>query len=224
MPYCTGVVPYTRLNNSSTDPYGDGTLYPLSLSPEVFAWVFWRVKAWRFWGNLSFGGAFDIDGEIAFDRTFYRNATEGALICAENNIPSSPFTAPTDLLPIEFEGTQDGDAVDLELSVLMRVRASTFGSAYRATMLDVDNTLRCYFAAQLFVTGPSQTATFLQSEELDDTTGDNTVSLELPGIEPIQITMFQPDSTNAILTNAVIEPAEYFEWGGTYDSETGLFV
>lgn len=87
-------------------------------------------------------------------------------------------------------------------------------------MLDVTGDFRCYFAAQLFVSSPSQTAIILSTEELEDTITANTVTLQLPGIEPIELPMFEPN-TSAELADGLIEPAEYYEWGGTYDSETG---
>jgi hypothetical protein len=225
LPFCTGVVPYNRINSTTTDPIGEGTLYPLTLSPEVFATVFWRVRAWKFSGTFAFlstRNGTTYEGTTTFEKTLYRTATEVTLACSANTATQSPFT--TELEDnIIFGGTattnDESESVDVQLSVKMAVRAGL--SNIRMAMLQTStNQLQCYLAAQLFATVSPSTVADASTEELPLTDAVGEMTLFLPGDQSqgIPLTMFGDSAT---LTDVKIEPAEYYEWGGTYDSETG---
>jgi hypothetical protein len=226
-PFCLRRVPYFRTNNSNLEPYGEGTIYPLTMTPAQFAACFWRVKSWRFSGNIAFnftvvGSGINYVGESDFDLTFPRDTDESRLICQANTVPNSPFTTinQSDMY-IDGTKTQSGVTTDAVFRFTVRMSTRTVGlSTLRMAALDENEMLQCYFGATLFaaVHPSGGTVAVAQSEEYEDSAPGGSISLVLPGQEPISLTMF---GTSPVLTDVTIEPAEYFEWGGIYDSETG---
>ncbi len=219
LPFCLGRVPYFHRQNLSQLGYGEGTDYPLELTIAQYAACFWRVKKWQFTGEFAYSDA-SVSGSSSFNFTFTRPHNESELICLQNRSTQGPFPEAPNEEDLEFTGTittEDGtEDIDLRLTCDLGYRAQDDQILQAA--LDVTGNLRCYFSLEMYLSGANS---LLISFEEENFVNAGSLNLFLPGGIEKEIPLYNDEDSSWGMTDFEIRPAEYYEWGGLYDPETG---
>jgi hypothetical protein len=142
LPYCPSGAPYAfRADQTAfVAPDGSGSLYQLRLTPEQYAYAFWRVKSWKVSADIEIEDQTTVGTETitwslscAFEDILEREVNEGELVCQPNRSEGSqrmplgsPFAVVSTYLdePQIFEGQLetviDGDSVVEEAEFRIR--------------------------------------------------------------------------------------------------------
>jgi hypothetical protein len=117
-PFCVNAAPYgfTADGQSLIANEGPGTIYPLIISQDQYAFAMWRVKSWRLTGKLTFNkiypptpppftltGKISLEGETDFEFILDRGLTETDVLKLTNNDFDSVWQF--DEQHLEFAGT-----------------------------------------------------------------------------------------------------------------------
>ena len=103
LPYCPLAAPYGTSSAGPefiVTPEGPGSVFPLRLTPDEYAYYFWRVKGYTLSGSVSVDYTVTDpiteetqtwSGSSTFEIDYERSVTERNLICASNANNQSPF-------------------------------------------------------------------------------------------------------------------------------------
>jgi hypothetical protein len=192
----------------------------MSSSVEIAMALYWRVKTWRMFGSFEAGGGSGTT-TVSFDKTFTRQAgSEEELVCTnlsdfdgETYQAAKPLSGDQDIV-FNVPGFLNPFTAKARLRIPSIIASPLPTGVALANHFDGEDTIFSWIEYRIMPAGGGDISQGSTNQASGATATE--YPLTLLG-QTFQLPTFR---TNTISIS--IEAAEYWSYGGTYDTSTGL--